>query len=108
MSKILVVDDEPSICWGVSRLAESLGHQIESASSAEHGLSIASSYQPDLIVLDVRLPGVDGLSAMKHFRQLDEKTPIIVITAFGDLKTALTAVEQGAFEYVLKPFDLQP
>lgn len=107
MSKILVVDDEPSICWGVSRLAESLGHQIESASSAEHGLSIASSYQPDLIILDVRLPGVDGLSAMKHFRQLDEKTPIIVITAFGDLKTAVTAVEQGAFEYVLKPFDLQ-
>ena len=107
MSKILVVDDEPSICWGVSRLAESLGHQIESASSAEHGLSIASSYQPDLVILDVRLPGVDGLSAMKHFRQLDEKTPIIVITAFGDLKTAVTAVEQGAFEYVLKPFDLQ-
>lgn len=107
MSKILVVDDEPSICWGVARLAEGLGHQIEAASSAEHGLSIAEAYRPDLIILDVRLPGVDGLTAMKLFRRLNEKTPIIIITAFGDLKTAVTAVEQGAFEYVLKPFNLQ-
>jgi two-component system nitrogen regulation response regulator GlnG len=60
-----------------------------------------------LIILDVRLPGVDGLTAMKLFRRLNEQTPIVVITAFGDLKTAVTAVEQGAFEYILKPFDLQ-
>ncbi|WP_428303554.1 sigma-54-dependent transcriptional regulator [Lacipirellula sp.] len=106
MSKILVVDDEPSICWGLSRLAEGLGHQVQVASSAEQGLSAAKEFHPELIVLDVRLPGVDGLTAMKLFRSLNEQTPIIVITAFGDLKTAVTAVEQGAFEYILKPFDL--
>ena len=106
MSKILVVDDEPSICWGLSRLAEGLGHQVEVASSAEQGITVAGDLRPDLIVLDVRLPGVDGLTAMKLFRRLNEQTPIIVITAFGDLKTAVTAVEQGAFEYILKPFDL--
>lgn len=106
MSKILVVDDEPSICWGLSRLAEGLGHQVEVASSAEQGLALAADFRPELIVLDVRLPGVDGLSAMKLFRRLNEQTPIIVMTAFGDLKTAVTAVEQGAFEYILKPFDL--
>ena len=105
MSKILVVDDEPSICWGLSRLAEGLGHQVEVASSAEQGLTLAADFRPELIVLDVRLPGVDGLTAMKLFRRLNEQTPIIVITAFGDLKTAVTAVEQGAFEYILKPFD---
>lgn len=107
MSKILVVDDEPSICWGLSRLAEGLGHQVEVASSAEQGLTLANDFSPDLIVLDVRLPGVDGLTAMKLFRRINDQTPIIVITAFGDLKTAVTAVEQGAFEYILKPFDLQ-
>lgn len=107
MSKILVVDDEPSICWGLSRLAEGLGHQVEVASSAEQGLTAANDFRPDLIILDVRLPGVDGLTAMKLFRRINEQTPIIVITAFGDLKTAVTAVEQGAFEYILKPFDLQ-
>jgi two-component system, NtrC family, nitrogen regulation response regulator GlnG len=106
VSKILVVDDEPSICWGLSRLAEGLGHQVQAASSAEQGVSVAREFRPDLIILDVRLPGVDGLTAMKLFRGVDEKTPIIVITAFGDLKTAVTAVEQGAFEYILKPFDL--
>ena len=107
MSKILVVDDEPSICWGLSRLAEGLGHEVQAASSAEQGLTIAHEFAPDLIILDVRLPGVDGLTAMKLFRRINEHTPIVVITAFGDLKTAVTAVEQGAFEYILKPFDLQ-
>jgi two-component system, NtrC family, nitrogen regulation response regulator GlnG len=107
VAKILVVDDEPSICWGLSRLAEGAGHQVEVASSAEQGLTIAEAFTPDLVILDVRLPGIDGLSAMKLFRRLNEQTPIIVITAFGDLKTAVTAVEQGALEYILKPFDLQ-
>jgi DNA-binding NtrC family response regulator len=106
VSKILVVDDEPSICWGLARLVEGMGHQVEAASSAEQGLTLCRDLRPDLIILDVRLPGLDGLSAMKLFHRLNDRTPIIVITAFGDLKTAVTAVEQGAFEYILKPFDL--
>jgi two-component system nitrogen regulation response regulator GlnG len=103
----LVVDDEPAICWGLSRLGETLGHDVTVASSAEHGLQIAAGQRPDLLVLDVRLPGIDGLSAMKSFRAVLAEAPIIVITAFGDLATAVKAVGQGAFEYVLKPFDLQ-
>ncbi|MCC6492159.1 MAG: sigma-54-dependent Fis family transcriptional regulator [Pirellulales bacterium] len=107
MSRILAVDDEPAICWGLSRLGESLGHDVQVASSAEQGLAVAESWRPDLLVIDVRLPGVDGLSAMAQFRELIGAAPIIVITAFGDLRTAVRAVELGAFEYVLKPFDLQ-
>ncbi len=106
MSRILVVDDEPSICWGLSRLARSLGHRVDAASSAEHGLALASAARPDLLVLDVRLPGMDGLTAMDSFRRHIGAAPIIVMTAFGDLATAVTAVENGAFEYVVKPFDL--
>ncbi len=106
MSKILVVDDEPSICWGLGRLGESLGHAVEIAASAEQGLRAAVLHRFDLLILDVRLPGMDGLTAMQLFRQALGETPIIVITAFGDLATAVKAVEQGAFEYVLKPFDL--
>jgi two-component system nitrogen regulation response regulator GlnG len=107
VSKILIVDDEESICWGLTRLAESLGHDVRTASSAEHGLEQAERNPPDLLILDVRLPGMDGLAAMKLFRQRIGEAPIIVITAFGDLATAVAAVEQGAYEYVLKPFDLQ-
>jgi two-component system, NtrC family, nitrogen regulation response regulator GlnG len=106
VSRILVVDDEPSICWGLGRLGESLGHAVEIASSAELGLRAAEKQPFDLLILDVRLPGMDGLSAMQSFRQRLGAAPIIVITAFGDLATAVKAVEQGAFEYVLKPFDL--
>ncbi|MDZ4658860.1 MAG: sigma-54 dependent transcriptional regulator [Bythopirellula sp.] len=106
MSKILVVDDEQAICWGLEKLGHSLGHQVFVASSAEQGLRLAAESQPDLLILDVRLPGMDGLSAMQEFRRHLGVAPIVVITAFGDLATAVKAVQNGAFEYVLKPFDL--
>ena len=106
MSHLLIVDDEPSICWGLAKLAESLGHSVDTAASAEQGLEAAAARRPDAIVLDVRLPGMSGLAAMDHFRQAVGPVPIIIITAFGDLATAVEAVRQGAFEYLLKPFDL--
>lgn len=107
MSKILVVDDEQAICWGLEKLGQSLGAQVFVASSAEQGLRLAAESQPDLLILDVRLPGMDGLSAMQEFRRILGEAPIVVITAFGDLPTAVKAVQNGAFEYVLKPFDLE-
>lgn len=106
MSHLLIVDDEQSICWGLKKLAESMGHSAATAASAEQGLEAAKSQRPDAVVLDVRLPGMDGLTAMQHFRDLLGAVPIIVITAFGDLATAVRAVRQGAFDYLLKPFDL--
>jgi two-component system nitrogen regulation response regulator GlnG len=106
LAEILIVDDEPSICWGLSELAKGMGHEVLTASSAEQGLELAEQKAPALLVLDVRLPGMDGLSAMKHFRGHIGEAPIVLITAFGDLATAVRAIEQGAFEYVLKPFDL--
>ncbi len=107
MAKLLVVDDEQSICWGLKQLGESLGHQVFTASSAEQALEILAANAPDCIVLDVRLPGMDGLAAIGKFRQILGAVPIIVITAYGDLNTAVRAVRGGAFEYLLKPFDLE-
>jgi two-component system nitrogen regulation response regulator GlnG len=106
MSKILIVDDEQAICWGLEKLGSSMGHEVYVASSAEQGLRLAAECQPHLLILDVRLPGVDGLTAMAQFRGILGTAPIVVITAFGDLATAVKAVQNGAFEYVLKPFDL--
>ncbi len=105
--EILIVDDEQTICWGLKRVAEGLGHCAETASSAEQGLELAAATLPDLIMLDVRLPGMDGLAAIEHFRLLAPAAPIIIMTAYGDLATAVAAVRQGAFEYLVKPFDLQ-
>ncbi len=106
MAHLLVVDDEQSICWGLAKLARELGHSVSTASSAEQGLEAARQQRPDVIVLDVRLPGMDGLSAMRHFREALGPVPIMVITAYGELATAVAAVRNGAFDYLTKPFDL--
>jgi len=105
--KLLIVDDEQAICWALKELGEALGHATRTASSAEEAIEVAAEFQPEVIVLDVRLPGMDGLTAMRHLREHVGAAPIIVVTAHGDLETAVEAVRQGAFEYVVKPFDLE-
>lgn len=107
MPNILIIDDEESICWGLSRLCQRMGHEFQTASSVESGLALVQKRPFDLIIMDVRLPGVDGLSAIKLFHNRHGRIPIITITAFGDLKTAITAIQNGAFEYIVKPFDLE-
>ena len=106
MSHVLIVNDEQSICWGLSKLTENLGHTADVAPSAEQALAAAGKHRPDVIILDVRLPGMDGLRAMREFRKLLGAVPVIIITAYGDLATAVEAVRNGAFEYLVKPFDL--
>ncbi|HUY36820.1 MAG TPA: sigma-54 dependent transcriptional regulator [Pirellulales bacterium] len=106
MSHVLIVDDEESICWALARLSREEGHEVSVASSAEDALELAGRKGCDLVVLDIRLPGMDGLTAMARFRQLVPDAPIVVITAFGSLATAVEAVRNGAFDYLTKPFDL--
>ncbi len=89
-----------------SSLAED-GHEVTIASSAEEALDLASQTSPDAVILDVRLPGRDGLSAIKDLRGRIGDAPIIVVTAFGNLETAVRAVEEGAYDYLAKPFDLE-
>ena len=104
--RVLIVDDEESICWGLKRLLSSEGHEVSVASSAEEALALAERKKPDLVVMDVRLPGIDGLAAMKQMSERLGPVPVVVITAFGNLETAVQAVEQGAVDYLTKPFDL--
>lgn len=106
MARLLVVDDEPSIVWALARLGRELGHEVATASSAEQAFAAAAAQTPDVILLDVRLPGMDGLAAMARLGELCPRTPILVMTAYGDLQTAVSAVRNGAFEYLVKPFDL--
>lgn len=107
MTRVLIVDDEQSICWGLSQLVREMGHEAQTAASAEEGLAIARQAPPDAVVLDVRLPGMDGLEAMGRFCEILGAVPIIVVTAYGGLSTAVTAVRNGAFDYLTKPFDLR-
>jgi DNA-binding NtrC family response regulator len=106
MSRILIVDDEASICWAFREFLTDLGHAVDIAATAEEGLEIAAVAPLDAVVLDIRLPGMDGLTALARFRDQLGDAPIVVITAFGNLETVVRAMEGGAFEYLVKPFDL--
>ena len=107
MARLLIIDDEPSICWGLEKLAQRLGHETFIAGSAEQGLSLAQQHGADAVLVDVRLPGKDGLEAIGDLRHVLGDVPMIVMTAYGDLGTAVEAVRRGSFEYIVKPFDLQ-
>src|SRR5438552_2345135 len=106
MSHLLIVDDEEAVCWALKKALTKLGHQVAVAASAEEAFRLAQKQTPDAIVLDVRLPGLDGLSALAQLQELSGDAPVIVVTAFGNLSTAVRAVEGGAFDYLAKPFDL--
>ena len=104
---ILVVDDEPAICWAFERMLKSKGHEVVTASSAEEGLERSRETRPDLIFLDVRLPKRSGIESLPDFVSIHPNQPIVVMTAFGDLDTAVSAVKNGASEYLIKPFSLE-
>jgi two-component system nitrogen regulation response regulator GlnG len=103
---ILIIDDEEAVAWSLRRALERGGFRVSVASSAEEGLDLAGDAKPDAVILDVRLPGMDGLSALGRLRELTQDAPVIVVTAHGNLGTAVRAVEGGAFDYLAKPFDL--
>jgi two-component system nitrogen regulation response regulator GlnG len=107
MKHILIVDDEEAVCWSLQRALGREGHSVAVAASAEQAFPLMNQQRPDVLILDVRLPGMDGLTALARIRQLIPELPVIVVTAFGDLPTAVRAVEGGAFDYLAKPFDLQ-
>jgi two-component system nitrogen regulation response regulator GlnG len=107
LNKVLVVDDEPSICWGFEQMLKAEGFDVLVASSAEAGLKLANEHRFVLVVLDIRLPGEDGLTALPKFCKAIDEAPVVVMTAFGDLETAVRAVQQGASDYLTKPFPLE-
>ena len=106
MNRILIIDDEPAIGWSLRELLTDEGHAVEVASSAEAALETCGRFAPEAMLLDVRLPGRDGLTALPDLRAAAPGAAIVVMTAFGDLDTAVRAVAAGAFDYLVKPFDL--
>jgi len=106
LGRILVVDDEESVCWAFRTLIEGMGYEAAIASTGEDGLAEAASVPPDLVLLDVRLPGMDGLDVLSRMREVHDDVPVIIMTAHGTSQTAIEAMKRGAFEYLLKPVDL--
>lgn len=107
MKRVLVVDDEPLICWTLRDHLTDEGYGVEVAANADEALASIDSISPDVILLDVRMPGTDGLTLLERLRAEESEIPVIIMTAFGTLETAVRAVQGGACEYLTKPFDLE-
>lgn len=106
MNEILIVDDDSQLRRSFEKLLQDEGYEVRSASSGEAAIVMAKEKTPDLVVMDVRLPGINGLEAFAVIRDMDARLPVIIMTAFGTTETAIEATKQGAFDYVLKPFDI--
>jgi two-component system nitrogen regulation response regulator GlnG len=106
VGKILIVDDDPQLLQSFEKLLSQEGHEVRGVSSGEQGVAAVKSGMPDLVILDVRLPGMDGLATFEAIHEFEPRLPAIIMTAFGTTETAIQATKMGAFDYVLKPFNI--
>jgi nitrogen regulation protein NR(I) len=106
MSKLLLIDDEADVQYSFQRIFDSPEIELSTASSGEEGLRLIPKLKPDLVIMDVRMGGITGLETLRRIRQLDSKLLVILMTAYGTTQTAIEAMKLGAYDYLLKPFDL--
>ncbi len=104
---ILIVDDDEEIRYSLQRVFSSRNYRILTASSGEEGLACVRRESPDVVFLDIRMGGMSGLETLQHLRSLDDKPMIILMTAYGTTQTAIEAMKFGAFDYLMKPFDMK-
>jgi DNA-binding NtrC family response regulator len=106
MKKILIVDDDIAICRTLELHFTYQDFEVQSAHDVESGLSTAKSMQPDLIILDIKMPGRSGLEGLPDFKKAHPDCSVIMITAFHDMESTIEAMQSGACEYVHKPLDI--
>jgi two-component system nitrogen regulation response regulator GlnG len=106
MPTLLIIDDEPSVRYSFRRVFEEDGVEVLTASTAAEGLRQLRDHRPDVVILDLQLPDRSGLDVFHDIQLLDPKRPVIFITAHGTTETAIEAMKGGAFDYLVKPVDL--
>lgn len=104
MEKILVIDDNKNMQIILRNILTDEGYEIKTAGNGKEGLELVEDMQPDLVLLDIRLPQMNGMDVLKKIKEKYENMLVIMITAFGDIKTAVQAMKLGAYDYVTKPF----
>ncbi|MBV7337259.1 sigma-54 dependent transcriptional regulator [Chloroflexi bacterium TSY] len=104
---ILVIDDENNMRWVLDRALQKAGYEVVTASRGDEGLRLFARYAVDLVLLDLKMPGMDGLSVLRELRQRNRQIPVLLLTAYATVPTAVEALKIGAIDYVRKPFDLE-
>lgn len=105
-SKILVIDDEVFITKSLKQHLEKEDYEVFTAATGEEGLEVFKAESPDIVILDLNMPGIGGIETLKSVRKLCNDAVVIIITAHGDIETAVSAIKLGAYDFVEKPFEL--
>lgn len=105
--KVLIIEDEKNMVWALTNALKQDGYQIESVLRGDQALEAIESHNPDLVLLDIKLPGMDGISVLSAIRSAGNDVPVIMMTAHGTLDTAIQAIKLGATDYLSKPFELE-
>ncbi len=105
--RVMVVDDEPRICQLFEKILGEEGYDVVTATSGERALALAAEMSPDVILLDIVMPGMDGVATLRELRRRDQRSPVIMLTAQGTVETAREAMMLGAYDYITKPFNLE-
>ena len=105
MSKLLLIDDEEDVRYSFQRIFDSPEIEFATAASGEEGLKVIPKFKPDLVLMDVRMGGMNGLETLRRIRAANPKLLVILMTAYGTTQTAIEAMKLGAYDYLLKPFD---
>lgn len=104
--RILIVDDEEDICRTLSDFLTDCGYEVLQATSGEEAIRLVKAARPHLILLDIRMPEMDGLEILRRVRAVDQEVGVIMITAFTDITIAQESLKSGASDFVTKPIDL--
>src|SRR5437867_863034 len=106
MSKLLLIDDEADVQYSFRRIFDSPEVELATASSGEEGLKLIPKFKPDLVLMDIRMGGMNGLETLRRIRQMDSRLLVILMTAYGTTQTTIEAMKLGAYDYLTKPFDV--
>src|ERR1041384_1027074 len=106
MNKLLLIDDEADVQYSFRRIFDSPEIELSTASSGEEGLKLIPKFNPDLVLMDIRMGGINGLETLRRIRQMVSRLLVILMTAYGTTQTAIEAMKLGAYDYLLKPFDV--
>jgi len=107
IKKILIVDDEDSVRYSFRKLFREPGCEIVEAANGLEALSVIKKELPDLVLMDIEMPGLSGLDAIQRIKVMKPKLPVIIITAFGTSERVIAAMKYGAYDYLEKPFDVR-
>lgn len=105
MAKILVIDDEIVLCKLFEKILIPKGYTVLTAQNGYDGIKINGESDPDIILLDLKMPGIDGLETLRHIREKDKDVIVVILTGYGNAATVREAAELNVYEYAAKPFN---